>query len=227
MLCGECNQVLPDGSQFCSSCGTSINAPIVLRTTPDKSKRLSKSVIFVVVAVSVLLAIAAAAVVFQDSGFMQQMRDSVGSREQLALGESVVSLAPGEFSSHKFVIPAGVSAVLVSGEFAASVSPTQSKMRNPPPPDTSVEVYVLNEAAFTVWRNGFSAGAEYESGRSAQGTLKVQLPSEAGIYYLVFSNRLSPHIAKAVHADIILSYKSWLPASILTIKDRFFNWLDQ
>jgi hypothetical protein len=227
LLCEECNQVLPDGSQFCTSCGTSTNGPIVSRTAPEKSRRWSKTVIFMAAAVSTLLAFVAAAVVFQDSEIMQQIRDSVGSSEQLALGDSVLSLPAGGFSSHKFVIPAGVSNVVVRGEFAVSTVPAQDNRRRFTPPDRLIEVYVLNEAAFTVWHNGFSAGSEYESGQREEGTVRVQLPSEAGIYYLVFSNRISPRTAKTVRSDIMLSYKSWLPESFLTIKDRFMNWLNQ
>ncbi len=226
MLCAECNQVLPDGSQFCSSCGTSMKAPVVPSSVADKSKRRHTPLILVITVTIALFALVAAAFVFQDSEVMQQMRRSVSSEEQRSLGDSILSLAPGRFSSHKFVIPSGVSDVVVSGNFMASSSSPDAKGRGTTSPEASIEVYVLSEAAFAVWRNGYSGGSEYESGQRTQGTIKVPLPSEAGIYYLVFSNRLSPRMT-TVRADITLSYKSWLPKRILTLKDRFINWLNQ
>lgn len=114
----------------------------------------------------------------------------------------------------------------VRGDFTVSPVVAPGKNRLGSPDDGAVEAFVLSEAAFVVWRKGYSAGSEYDSGPRTQGTIDAQLPSESGIYYLVFSNRLSPRTARALRANILLSYKTLLPDGLLAIKDRFINWLD-
>jgi hypothetical protein len=91
--------------------------------------------------------------------------------------------------------------------------------------DNNVEVYVLSEAAFAVWQNGYAATSVYESGRVAEGTIQAELPAGAGIYYLVFNNKFSPKTAKNVTATVSLRYKSWLPEWFRRSKERMWNWL--
>jgi len=86
-------------------------------------------------------------------------------------------------------------------------------------------VYVLSEAAFAVWQNGYAATSVYESGRVAEGTIQAELPAGAGIYYLVFNNKFSPKTAKNVTATVSLRYKSWLPEWFRRSKERMWNWL--
>lgn len=156
---------------------------------------------------------------------MQVLRAKIGFWQQLAVAPSAFSLPPGGFTYYKFVIPSAASNVIVRGEFHASPVATAIKNRAAVPDNSSVEAYVLGEAAFVVWRNGYSAGSEYDSGLRTKGSIDVELPGQPGIYYLVFSNRSSLRTGKTIHADILLSYKSWLPEGLLTLKDRFINWL--
>jgi predicted nucleic acid-binding Zn ribbon protein len=226
VLCRECNQVLPDGAQVCSDCGTLTNAPAVTEIARTERSKQNKHQIFTYAAIAILLVLVAAATVFQDEPLMQTLRDRIGSSQQRTLGDSVFALTPEGFRSFKFAIPTGASDVSVRGDFTVSPVVTQGKNRLGSPDDEAVEAFVLSEAAFVVWRNGYSAGSEYESGLHSRETINAHLPSEPGIYYLVFSNRSSPRIAKTVRANILLSYKNWLPDGFLAIKDRFINWLD-
>jgi len=230
VLCRECNDVLPDGVQFCSNCGTPIDQPsasthAVPATAGLASAIGNKSHNLIMVTILALLAAIATGIIFQDSEAMQVLRAKTGFSQQLAVGPSTFSLPPGGFTSYKFVIPSAASNVVVRGEFHASPVATAIKNRAAVPDDGSVEAYVLGEAAFVVWRNGYSVGSEYDSGLRTQGTINAELPGEPGIYYLVFSNRSSSRTEKTIYADILLSYKSWLPEGLLTLKDRFINWL--
>lgn len=226
MLCRECNQVLPDGAQVCSDCGALTNAPAVTEIARAGRSKPNKPQIFIYAAIAILLLLVAAATVFQDEPLMQDVRDRIGSSQQRTLGDSVFALTPGGFSFFKFAIPTGASNVSVRGDFNVSPVVTPGKNRAGSPDDAAVEAFVLTEAAFVVWRQGYSAGSEYDSGLRTPGIINAQLPSESGIYYLVFSNRSSSRTARTVRANILLSYKSWLPDGLLAIKDRFINWLD-
>jgi hypothetical protein len=91
--------------------------------------------------------------------------------------------------------------------------------------DNNLEVFVLTDSAFTVWQNGYATSALYESGKVAEGTVQADVPAGAGIYYLVFSNKSAPRTPKAVHATVLLRYKSWLPEWFRVMKGRVLDWI--
>ncbi len=91
--------------------------------------------------------------------------------------------------------------------------------------DNNIEVYVLTDSAFTVWQNGYATSSLYESGKVAEGTVQAEIPAGAGIYYLVFSNKSALKTSKAVHATVLLRYKSWLPDWFRRMKDRVSDWV--
>ncbi len=91
--------------------------------------------------------------------------------------------------------------------------------------DNGIQAYVLTEPAFTVWQNGYATSSLYDSGNVAEGSVQADIPAGAGIYYLVFSNKSSPKTPKAVHATVLLRYKSWLPNWVRRMKGRFVDWV--
>jgi len=139
-------------------------------------------------------------------------------------------------------LPEGSVNVAVVGQFKASADSQSSGNRKNQPGDkngdkkgdkndrnkvadvdNTIEVYVLTDWAFTVWQNGYATSSLYESGKVAEGTVQAEVPAGAGIYYLVFSNRSAPKTARAVHAAVLLRYKSWLPDWFRRVKDRFWD----
>jgi len=234
LVCNECKHDVPDGALYCSNCGLPTNTPLnpapLAKPTPAVKPESRRSNSGVVLALTVaLLASTLGVLLFRDRALVQQLQDQISSSQERTVTDASFSLNPSGFSSYKFVVPSGGLSVTVAGEFSADAAPAASKARrNAAKNDVEndgVEVLLLSDAAFVVWRNGYSAGSEYESGRVAQGNINAQLPAGTGIYYLVFSNRFSPHVAKSVHANVLLRYKSWLPESLLDLKDRFVNWL--
>jgi len=67
---------------------------------------------------------------------------------------------------------------------------------------------VLTEDGLTNCQNGHSATPLYNSGRVTQDSVNIALPSDAGTYYLVFSNKFSLLTPKAVQTNITLTYYS-------------------
>ena len=63
-----------------------------------------------------------------------------------------------------------------------------------------VEVYVLDEEGYLDWQSGIRPRTIFESGRSNDTTLEVELPSR-GRYHLLLSNRFSFLTAKRVRID--------------------------
>ena len=112
----------------------------------------------------------------------------------LTITDGSFTVAPGKYQSFKVAVIDGVTKPVIEGTFSASGG------------NNDVEVFVLEENQFLNWQNGHSNNATYTSGRVTAGKLKVQLPEEAGTYYVVFSNRFSYITNKAVTAALKLAY---------------------
>jgi len=98
-------------------------------------------------------------------------------------------------SYFKLVVPQGASSVLLHGNFTASGGLSND-----------VEVFVMPENDFVNWQNGHAAKTFYNSGRVTVGTLNVNLPADAGTYYLIFSNKSSLLTQRNVLVDAALTY---------------------
>jgi hypothetical protein len=104
-----------------------------------------------------------------------------------------LGLSPGEAKWYTIAVPADYESATLDGDFTASGGS-----------GNDVEVFVLDQAGLTNWRNGHTVPTHYDSGRITTGTVSANL--EPGrTYYLVFSNRFSPFSAKTVTGEIHLS----------------------
>ncbi len=165
--------------------------------------------------------------VAMSQGPAAQVQELVHWSHSETIVDAALSVNPRSFSSFKFSVPAGTQSISITGEFSAAPdTPRKAGNRNATGKDrdADIEAYVLTDAAFAVWSTGYSAQTEYESGSVAAATINAPLPAGAGVYHLIFSNKSSPR-AKTVHATVLLRYKSWLPDSVLRLKDEFWSWI--
>jgi hypothetical protein len=185
--------------------------------------RHKRRVIPWVIAAGLLLALFWAAT--SDNFLAQGMQEFAGWKHDQGIVDNPFSVAAHNFRYYKFALPQGSMHVSIVGEFSSSSDPKTASSKGEQQPDDNVEVYVMSESAFVVWQNGYATSNVYESGRVSHGTLQADLPSGAGIYYLVFSNKFAPSTAKQINADVMLRYKNWLPESFRRMSERFWNWL--
>jgi hypothetical protein len=163
-----------------------------------------------------------------ESPAAQQVQEFVGWSHAQTVVDTVVSVNPRSFSSCEFTVPPGALNASVAGDFSVAPGGPRNGYRNGNESgkdrDTGIEAYVLTDAAFVVWNGGYSTQMVYESGLVARATIDAPLPAGAGVYHLVFSNKISPR-AKGVRATVLLRYKSWVPGALVRLKDRFWNWM--
>ena len=147
-------------------------------------------------------------------------QEFAGNKHDQAVVGTPFSVAPHSFRYYKFSLPEGSTNVAIVGDFSTTEDNTAKKTNPPQLPDTEkgIEVYVLNEPAFTIWQTGYAASSIFQSDRGSRGKVQADLPKGAGVYYLVFSNKFSPRAGKKVEATVVLRYKSWLPDSIRKFK---------
>ena len=224
--CSQCGASLPDGAQFCLQCGKPVavpkespvaKEPAAEISPPKKKRRWGRWI-----ALALFLA-ALVWVVNSDNPFAQGIQELAGFKHDQSILANPFTLTPHNIRYYKFALPQGSTNVSIIGQFSAAAE--RAKGADAKNIDNSIEVYVLNEAAFAVWQNGYAATSVYESGRVAQGTIQAALPAGAGIYYLVFNNKFSPKATKNVNATVSLRYKSWLPEWLRRGKERLWNWL--
>ena len=103
---------------------------------------------------------------------------------------------PRTFKPFEVVVAAAMSNPRLEGTFTASGA------------NNDIEVLLLNEQQFSNWQNRHAFKSAYESGRVTADKLRIDLPSEPGKYFLIFSNRFSIFSNKGVVADLKLRYDS-------------------
>ena len=103
-------------------------------------------------------------------------------------------VAPRTFKPFEIVVAAGMSNPRIEGTFTASGA------------NNDIEVLLLDEFQFNNWQNRHEFKSAYTSGRVTADKVRVELPSEPGKYFLIFSNRFSIFSNKGVVADLRLRY---------------------
>ena len=245
LACSKCGATLPEEAQFCAKCGKPVSLPAktapiservasgqVIPSQVPRPKLKLRPVLWVLLVVVLVASLWAAT---SDSPYAQGIQDLVGWKHDQTVLQTPFSVSPHTFRYYKFSLPPGSLNVAIIGQFSASsdTNKNHSDRKNAgkdnadsdKEADTSIEVYVMSEPAFTVWQNGYAASSVYESGRVSQGTMEAELPPGAGIYYLVFNNKFAPKAAKNVNATVLLRYKNWVPESFRRSVDRFWNWI--
>jgi ribosomal protein L40E len=250
--CSKCGADLPDEAQFCLKCGKPVSSsakktmaaqppdvqvlPTAIRP-PRRQRRGLLFFLFVILLLGLIVLVATS-----DSPFAQDIQEMVGWKHDQIVLDAPFKVGPHTFRYYKFSLPEGSVNVAIVGQFTADAenpaapgrktndndkgknSDNTDKTKNAAN-DAGVEVYVLTDAAFTVWQNGYATSSLYDSGVVPVGSVEADIPAGAGVYYLVFSNKSSPKTAKSVHATVLLRYKSWLPEWFRRMKDRFWNWV--
>lgn len=135
------------------------------------------------------------------SPYAQQVQEFANLAHAEEITPAVVSLGAHNFAAFKFTVPSGAGNVTVRGQFSSTGGS-----------DGAVEAYLLSDAAFVSWQDGYSSSTYYESGRVAQSSIDVSLPMGPGSYYLVFNNKFSPRAPKTVQALISVRYNRWWPS---------------
>ena len=211
MLCGKCGRVLREDAHFCMECGqpaaaTRPPAPArTVRAGPSKPRAA-------IAAVGLLLLVAAGWLTLSQTGGRRGLRETFVSPPHIeTISQGTFSMPARGLTSNKFAVPAGASNVVVAGQFDAGDGP-----------GSEIEVYVLSDDAFVTWRNGYTTSTYYDSGKVSRGTIHATLPVDAGFYYLVFSNNVSPKTARTVQADVTLQYSRWAPDWFYRMKKEEF-----
>jgi hypothetical protein len=200
---------------------TPVSRPAVVRP-PGRKRHYVLWTIFVLL-VGVFLWLATSS-----NPFAEGIQELAGNRHDQAVVDSPFSVSAKNFRYYKFNLPEASTNVAIVGDF--TVLPDAGGRKNDSKrmatqPDGGIEVYVLSESSFAVWQTGYGTSSVFQSGRIAQGKIAADLPPGAGVYYLVFSNKFSPSLAKKVDASVVLHYKNWIPGWIRQVKGELQSWI--
>lgn len=246
--CTKCGANLPSEAQFCLKCGKPVSSPPkkvkVVQAQPPALPRQEtpKGRLFLWLLLVILIGLVCWSLT-SDSVGAQGLQELVGFKQDGIILDSSFSVGPHTFRYYKFALPEGSVNVTVVGQFkSAADGATPANRKNQASDksggksqagvkskdadvDNGIEVFVLSDSAFAVWQNGYATSSMYESGKVAEGAVQAEIPAGAGVYYLVFSNKSAPKTSKALHATVLLHYKSWLPDWLRRMKGRFWDWV--
>jgi hypothetical protein len=220
MFCPKCGSEHPDDSQFCRKCGQGLATPATSSgvvsagagaavaparipetprspETPQKSKPWVRAP-FAIAGVLLLLLLVYGYNANQRANpnpAVNPIDRLVKQQRTFTVKNPAFHLNALNFGYFKLDVPSGATSVNLSGNFTANGGFTND-----------VEAYVLSADDFVNWQNRHAAKALYSSGKVTVGTLNVNLPADAGTYYLVFNNRFSLLAQKTVIVDVALTY---------------------
>ena len=109
----------------------------------------------------------------------------------------MITINAGSYNYYEFTLPQGATNVQLQGNFYAAGGS-----------GNDIDVVVMNPTSFINWKNGHTVNCYYSSGQLTTSTFNVNLPSDAGTYYLVYSNTFSLFSQKNVNTQVNLNYYS-------------------
>lgn len=229
VLVCKCGKAIFPGAHYCSHCGTPAASPIILsageggsatavapahdavywqRTRPWSTRKMA------LWAVVLALAGATAWLVTTDNALASQLKSLLTTAHVEAITDGSIAIKPHGFASFKVTVPEGAIDVGINGRFEANGRA-----------DNDVQVLLLTDSEFAVWQSGYGTSAFYDSGKVSKAEMQAILPSRAGEYYLVFSNKPS-RVKKTVHIATGLRYDTWLPDWLATLKQKVWGWFN-
>jgi Double zinc ribbon len=222
LFCPQCGASLPDDSD-CLKCkresrgsatvGTfaTVSGETAAASTQPRAVRRPHGVFWFLLVLMMPIIGAVLWVVISTNLAAREFRDSISGLNVEEVVDSAFTVKPRTFSPYKLSVPAGISDAVVSGQFnTAAIT------------DQQIEVFVFSESGFVTWQNGYSTTTYYESGKVQQGKIDASLPSAAGIYYVVFSNKSSGKAPITIRATVSLRYNKWMPNWLVHLKDTFW-----
>ena len=207
MFCSKCGTETSDDSQFCRKCGKALSvaptstggggaavAPAPVAAKPKSKIRAPFIVAAVLIALSLLFAFNARRTAMSNwnASAVDQL---VKQQHTLTIDKPDLTVGSTSYHFFKLEVPSGATSVHLEGSFTASGGS-----------GNDVEVYVLPETDFVNWQNQHAAKTYYNSGKVTVGNFSVNLPTDAGTYYLVFDNRFSLLSNKEVEVKGALTY---------------------
>jgi hypothetical protein len=177
------------------------SSPVAKIPQPRRKRRVIRWVLLTILVGGILW------VSISDGPIAQEARELLGVKQDRTIIDSTFTVGAHTFRYYKFSLPETTVNASVVGQFKSTAESSTAGSGD----DNSIEAYVLTESAFTAWRTGNATSSLYDSGNVAESAVYADIPSSAGVYYLVFSNKSSPITRKAVHARVGVHYKSWLP----------------
>lgn len=205
MFCSKCGSETTEDSQFCRKCGKPLSvsstssgaaaavAPAPIVAKPKSQVRTPFKIAALLIFLFVLfLIVAARSAMNKNAGTLDQL---VKRQHTTTIDKPDLTVASTGYNYFKLEVPAGATSVHLDGNFTASGGT-----------GNDIEVYVLPESDFVNWQNRHAARSYYSSGKVTVGKFSVNLPADAGTYYLVFDNRFSLFSKKEVEVKGTLNY---------------------
>ena len=158
---------------------------------------MSSKAAAIIIAVVVAIAIIAGIILY---GYIASYQNISGNKKSLktytiTIVKGEITVAPLSYKAFYFSVPEGAIDAHVVGYFRASGGW-----------GNDIKVYIMDDLAFTNWKNGHEVSYNYYSGQLTADDFNVPLTS-GKTYYLVLDNQFSLISSKNVDIEATLIYK--------------------
>lgn len=196
MFCPACGKEIPEGSTFCLHCGKSVAPQAVVQPRASRKARWPLYLIALLAGIALVMVVASR-LNYEPTTTRSQTESSAPVlqpvTEKLFTGQVVVRA--GGHVYRKFAIdPTRMQDARVVGSFHASGGS-----------GNDIQAVLTEESEFENWINGHQARVLYSTDKVTNGKFDVAI-TQAGTYYVAFSNAFSLLTDKDVFAEVDLRY---------------------
>lgn len=162
---------------------------------PPKVKSSKGKYIGIGIGIAVVAVVAIIAIGSMSSSRTSNSSNSyIPSQHTQNIVNGIISVKAGGYQYYSFNAPSGSTDVRVSGSFEANGGS-----------GNDINVVILDEQAFTNWKNGHQVSAYYSSGKLTTDSINANIPS-GNTLYLVYDNQFSTFTSKDVRTTVDLVY---------------------
>lgn len=118
----------------------------------------------------------------------------IGQKNKENIVNGIVTVPSRGYQSYQFMAPDGSTDISVNGNFEATGGS-----------GNDIKVFIMDNQAFTNWKNGHSVSTYYSSGQLTTDTVTKSVPAGQQMV-LVFDNSFSSFSSKQVKTTFDLTY---------------------
>lgn len=118
----------------------------------------------------------------------------VPQQRTINIVNGLITVQARGYQAYPFAVPTGATNIRVSGTFTASGGS-----------GNDIIVVIMDETAFTNWKNGHQVSTFYNSGQLTTSSISASVLA-GGTYYLVYANTFSTLSSKNVQTTVDLTY---------------------
>jgi len=201
-FCGDCGKALPsEQSGIPEEKPVSVSHPKEtekkIYVTKDEQKKSNTVRNVIIVFIFIVIIFLGYSQLGNYSNTQERLSEGGGiipQEQSISIVRGMITVEADNYQGYRFSVPSSASNAHISGSFTASGGW-----------GNDIQVLIMDEEAFTNWRNGHQVNVFFTSGIITTDSFDVSVPAGEA-YYIVYSNQFSLISDKDVSTTVTLFY---------------------